>query len=136
MLIGENNKIMKSISSSGKIMFIDFSRDQHVYGDQLNIIVEFSALIKYNKINLDCQSWLHNNILSKSPNNPNINCSWIITREFGSYITLDFSFIEVKNKWIITVKMQKFSLYFLKIACEWTWLLKSLWWWQQRFRFD
>ena len=97
MLIGElfgtpSHKIMKSISSSGKTMFIDFSTEP------LNTIVEFSALIKYNKINLDCQSWLHNNTLSKSPNNPNINCSWIITREFGSYITLDFSFIEVKNK--------------------------------------
>ena len=78
-------------------MFIDFSRDQHVYGDQLNIIVEFSALIKYNKINLDCQSWLADNRLA-SPNNPNTNCSWIITGEFGSYITLVFSFIEVKNK--------------------------------------
>ena len=93
MLIGElfgtpNHKIMKSISSSGKIMFIDFSRSYY------NTIVEFSALIKYNKINLDCQSWLHNNILI-SPYNPNINCSWIITRKFGSYITLDFKFIDV-----------------------------------------
>ena len=99
MLIGElfgtpSHKIMKSISSSGRIMFIDFSRNH------LNTIVEFSALIKYNKINLDCQSCLDNNTL-KSPNNPNINCSWIITREFGSYITLDFSFIEVKNKSIL-----------------------------------
>ena len=57
--------------------------------------VEFVAFIKYHKINSDCQSWLNNNILI-SPNNPNINCSWIITRKFGSYITLDFRFIEVK----------------------------------------
>ena len=70
-------------------MFIDYSIEYS------NYIVEFSALIKYNKINLDCQSCLDNNTL-KSPNNPNINCSWIITRQFGAYITLDFNFIEVK----------------------------------------
>ena len=57
--------------------------------------VEFVATLTYNKINPDCQSWLDNNILI-SPYNPNINCSWIITRKFGSYITLDFKFIEVK----------------------------------------
>ena len=56
--------------------------------------VQFVATIKYNKINSDCQSWLDNNILI-SPYNPNINCSWIITRKFGSYITLDFKFIDV-----------------------------------------
>ena len=94
MLISElfgtpNHKVVKSISSSGKSIFIDFKK-QIDYGT-----VEFLAFIKYNKINPDCQSWLNNNILM-SPNNPNINCSWIITRKFGSYITLDFKFIEVK----------------------------------------
>ena len=94
MLISElfgtpSHKIIKSISSLGKSMFIELNRD---FG---NTIVEFSASIKYNKINPDCQSWLDDNTLA-SPNNPNINCSWIITREFGSYITLDFSFIEVE----------------------------------------
>ena len=94
MLIGEvfgtpNHKIVKSISSTGKSIFIDFKK-QYAYGT-----VEFVAFIKYNKINPDCQSWLNNNILM-SPNNPNINCSWIISRKFGSYIALDFKFIEVK----------------------------------------
>ena len=94
MLIGElfgtpNHRIMKSISSLGKSIFIDFKKQFWVG------TVEFVAFIKYNKINPDCQSWLNNNILM-SPNNPNINCSWIITRKFGSYITLDFKFIEVK----------------------------------------
>ena len=60
-----------------------------------NFKAEVVASIKYNKINPDCQSWLDKDILI-SPNNPNINCSWIITRKFGSYITLDFKFIEVK----------------------------------------
>ena len=93
MLIGEvfgtpNNKIVKSISSTGKSIFIDFKK-QSTWGT-----VEFVAFIKYNKINPDCQSCLVNNTLI-FPNNQNINCSWIITRKFGSYITLDFKFIKV-----------------------------------------
>ena len=94
MLIGElfgtpYHKVVKSISSSGKSIFIDFKK-QYKWGT-----VEFVASIKYNKINPDCQSWLDNNVLM-SPNHPNINCSWLITRKFGSYITLDFKFFEVK----------------------------------------
>ena len=97
MLIGEvfgtpKHKVVRSISSSGKSMLIGFKK-QSLLGR-----VEFVAFIKYHKINSDCQSWLNNNILM-SPNNPNINCSWIITRKLGSYITLDFDFIEVKPNW-------------------------------------
>ena len=93
MLVGElfgtpNHKVVKSISSSGKSIFIKFKK----HGIQGT--AEFVANIKYSKIIPDCQSWLDKNILL-SPNNPNINCSWIITRKFGSYITLDFKFIEV-----------------------------------------
>ena len=94
MIIGEvfgtaNHKVMKFISSSGKSIFIDLKK-QNVWGT-----VELVAFIKYNQIDLDCESWLDKNILI-SPNNPNINCSWIITKNFGSFITLDFNFIEVK----------------------------------------
>ena len=94
MLMGElfgtpNHKVVKSISSFGKI-FIDFKK-QYEYG-----AVEFVAFIKFNKFNPDCQSLLDENILM-SPINPNINCSWIITRKSGYYITLDFNFIEVKT---------------------------------------
>ena len=93
MIIGElfgtpNHKVVKYISSSGKTMSIEFKR-------QFFTTVEFVASIKYNKINPDCQSWINNNILM-SPKNPNINCSWIITKKFESYISLDFDFIEVK----------------------------------------
>ena len=103
MLIGKvfgtpNHKIVKSISSTGKSIFIDFKqhRIQFISGNIYDwFTVEFLAFIKYNKINPNCQSWLNNNILM-SPNDPNINCSWIITRKFGSYITLEFDFIEVK----------------------------------------
>ena len=70
-------------------MLIDFKKQ-----DSLGTH-EFLATIKYNKIIPDCHSWLDKNTLI-SPNNPNINCSWIITRKFGSYIILDFKFIEVK----------------------------------------
>ena len=102
MLIGEifgtqRHKVVKSISSSGESMFIDFQPHSY-YSD-----AEFVAFIKNNKINHDCQSWLDNNVLM-SPNYPNINCSWTITRIFGSYITLDFIFIEVKPL-NITAKM-------------------------------
>ena len=94
MAIGElfgtpNRNVTKSISSSGKYIFIKFSKTT------FSGVVDFVASINYNKINPDCQSWLDNNVLM-SPNHPNINCSWIITRKFGSYITLDFSFIGVK----------------------------------------
>ena len=96
MKIGEaygnsNNKLLKSMSSSGKSMFIDFKKQYHVGA------VEFKAPIKYNKIISDCQKWLDvkTNILM-SPNHPNnANCSWLITANFGSYIILNFKFIEV-----------------------------------------
>ena len=101
MLIGElfgtpNHRTVKSISSSKKSMFIHFKVHQQFYSYYGDDYVEFIASIKYNKINSDCQSWLKNNELM-SPNHPNINCSWIIARKFGSYIILDFSFIEVKS---------------------------------------
>ena len=94
MLIGEvfgttSHQVVKSISSSGKFMLIDFKKQIPFY------TIEFIATIKYNRIISHCQSWLDRNLLI-SPNNPNMNCSWIITRKFGSYITLDFKFIEVK----------------------------------------
>ena len=99
MLISEvfgtpNHKIVKSISSLGKSIFIDFKKHDK-YGT-----VEFLAFIKYNKINPDCQSWLNDDILM-TPNYANINCSWIITRKFGTYITLEFSFIVVKQNQLI-----------------------------------
>ena len=95
MLIGElfgtpSHKFVKSIASSQKSILVNVKK-QYFQG-----IVAFVASIEYNKINPNCQSWLDNNILI-SPINPNINCSWVITRKFGSYITLDFKFMEVKS---------------------------------------
>ena len=94
MKIGEifgnsNNKLVKTISSSGKEMFIDFKKEAF-WGN-----VSFFASIQYEKIYTDCQTWLdlEKNIL-RSPNNFS-NCSWIITKSFGSHISLYFSFIKV-----------------------------------------
>ena len=92
-----SHKVVKSISSLGKSILIVFKK-QYILQ-----VVEFEATIQYNKINPDCQSWLYNNMII-SPNNPKMNCSWIITRKFGYYITLDFSFIEVKLINIIVAK--------------------------------
>ena len=100
MLIGEvygnaNHKLTKSISSSGKALFIDFKK-------QLNSgTVEVFAAIKYKKMNSDCQTWfdLENNVLMTPADlnayNKSINCNWLITANFGSYITLKFAFIDV-----------------------------------------
>ena len=100
MLIGEvygnsNNKLTKSISSSGIALFIDFKKEGHVGN------VEVLAAIKYKKMNSDCQKWidLEINVLM-TPINLNtydnsINCNWLITAYFGSYITVKFTFIDV-----------------------------------------
>ena len=100
MLIGEvygdsNHKLTKSISSSGKALFIDFKK-QYYWGT-----VEVLAAIKYKKMNSDCQTWidLENNVLITPADlntyNNSINCNWLITANFGSYITLKFAFIDV-----------------------------------------
>ena len=102
MKIGEvygnsNNKLLKSISSSGKILFIDFKKQYKFWEHEMT---EFEASIMYNKIISACQSWLdvNTNILT-SPNHSNTtNCTWLITSNFGSYIILNFKFIEVNSK--------------------------------------
>ena len=101
MKIGEvygnsNNKLLKSISSSGKTLFIDFKKQYKLENQK----TEFEASIKYNKIMSACQNWLDvNTNMLMSPNHPNnTNCSWLITANFGSYIILNFKFIEVNSK--------------------------------------
>ena len=95
MLIGElfGTSSSKSISSSGKSMFIDFRKQASL----VTTINAFVVSIEYKKINSTCQSWLDlaNNVIM-SPIHTNINCHWLITRKFGYYITLQFSYIEVK----------------------------------------
>ena len=101
MKIGEiygnsNYKLLKSISSSGKTLFIDFKKQF----DWANEITELEAAIKYHKFMSACRSWLDvdTNMLT-SPNNPsNTICNWLITSNFGSYIILNFKFIEVTSR--------------------------------------
>ena len=115
MKIGEvygssNNKsiqvVLKSISSSGKSMFINF-KNNNLKKNELcrNRNLNLTALIKYKKINHDCQTWLDitTNILMSSNHPNNTNCSWLITANFGSYIILNFKFIEVNSKSRVTI---------------------------------
>ena len=74
MKIGEvygnsNNKLLKSISSSGKTLFIDFKKQDENLIE--NYMTEFEASIKYNKIMSACQTLLDvdTNILT-FPNHP------------------------------------------------------------------
>ena len=101
MKIGEvygnsNNKLLKSISSSGKSMFIDFKKN-HADSAEAELTT-IRVLIKYKKINFDCQKWLDldKNILMSPNHLKYTNCSWVITANFGSYIILNFTFVEVK----------------------------------------
>ena len=92
-----NNKLLKSISSSGKTLSIDFKKQYKLWEYQMT---EFEAFIKYNKIKSACQTWLDVKInILTSPNHPNTtNCTWLITSNFGSHIILNFKFIEVNFK--------------------------------------
>ena len=116
VLIGElfgtqNHKVVKSISSSRNFLYIKFQSKFNTYET-----VEFVASIKHNKINSYCKSWLDltNNILM-SPSHANINCSWLITRQYGTYVTLEFSYIEVKSM-NIDCYLYKYIMHFFEIA--------------------
>ena len=100
------NKLLKSISSSGKRMFINFKSQLNVYDENL----KFNTSIKYKKINDDCQTWLDikkNTLISPNQLN-NTNCTWLITSNFGSYFILNIKFIEVNSKTrVILVNFRK-----------------------------
>ena len=85
-------------------MFIDFKK-QYEHSDEN---AKFIASINYKKINFDCQKWLDvkTNILMSPNHSNNTNCSWLITSNFGSYIILDFTFIEVNfYSWVILIEL-------------------------------
>ena len=135
MQIGEvygnsNNKLLKSISSSGQTLFIDFKK-QYKFGNQNT---EFEAFIKYSKIMSACQNWLDvkTNILM-SPNHPiNSNCSWLITSNFGTFIGLNFTFIEVnyyfwlRNFVFMCSESSSYALLFKWINFSWANSLYSI----------
>ena len=105
MKIGEvygnnRNRKLKSISSSG-MMFIDFRKEHSgslsAYGDTK---AELKAIIKYNKFVSECQIWLDlKSSILKSPDKyeNNLNCSWLLSSTFGSYINLIFNNIYVSS---------------------------------------
>ena len=100
MKIGEvygnsNNKLLRSVSSSGKTLFIDF-RKQEEFVTGMTLL---EASINYRKRMSTCQTWLNveKNTLISPKHSKNTNCSWVITSNFGSYIILDFKFIEVNS---------------------------------------
>ena len=112
-----NNKLLKSISSSGKSMYIDFKK-LHDFGYVENAKTEFKASVKYKKKNFDCQTLLdaEKNILTIM--NININCSWLITSYFESHIILDFKFIEVNSCVISVFSKKKRYITFSKFDCS------------------
>ena len=98
MLIGgllgtSKHNVVKSISSSGNSMFLKFKKEDVVVNP------EFSASIYYNKIsNTNCPSWTDFSTSGwMSSSHSNIDCSWLITRQFGSYLTLKLRNVEVKS---------------------------------------
>ena len=100
MKIGEvygnsNNKLSKSITSSGKTLFINFKKQDKFENER----TEFEVSIKYTKI-MSCQNWLDvdTNILTSPNHSNNTNCAWLIASKFGYYIILNFKFIEVNSK--------------------------------------
>ena len=107
MLIGEvygnsHYKLTKSISSSGKVLFIDLKKQYYFeYEDGTKTILEVLASIKYKKMNSDCQTWidLENNVLMTPVDlntyNNSFICNWLINMHFGSYITLKFIYLDV-----------------------------------------
>ena len=113
MKIGEvfgmpNTKLLKSISSSGISMFIDFKKENKPSESSSEIEnATFTAIITYKKINYDCKTWLDlkNNILMSPHHSDITSCNWLITFNFGSYIILDFTFIEVNLEVILTYNL-------------------------------
>ena len=94
-----NNKLLKSISSSGKTIFIDFKKLDATYLRNEDVTTTITVSINYKKINFDCQTWLDvdKNILMSPTYSITTNCSWLISSKFGSYISLNFIYVEVKS---------------------------------------
>ena len=94
------NRQWQSISSSG-MMFIDFKKQfEQIFA--INIL-QLNALIKYSKVIPYCQTWLDlKNYTLKSPTiyDNNVNCSWLLSFNYGSYIKLQFNYIYVSSSFL------------------------------------
>ena len=94
----DKNKKWKSISSSGS-MFINFEKKRK---DKSHEKTEAIALIKYNKLP-ECQTWLElekNTLMSPDTYGKNLDCSWLLSSNFGSYIILHFDHIYVSSNFL------------------------------------
>ena len=93
------SKLLKSISSTVKTMFIEFKKVYFKPFEDEGANVSLIASINYKKINFDCQTWLDvkRNVLMSLTYPINTTCSWLISSKFGSYITLNFTYVEVIN---------------------------------------
>ena len=107
MKIGEiygnsDNREWRSISSTSKMMYIEIKK---VYkpmnsADAKLPIAKLKALIKYNNFIPYCQNWLNqtnNTLRSPDANATNLNCSWLLSAKFGSYIILHIDHIHVSS---------------------------------------
>ena len=71
-------------------MLVQFETDHEL------ISIGFSAKIHYTPINPICKDWLNINPgFLTSPNNPTIDCSWVISKSMGSTISIQFHTFEV-----------------------------------------
>ena len=110
-----NTKLLKSISSSGKSLFIDFKKQlKPSESDTVFENATFTAIITYKEINYDCKTLLDlkNNILMSPHHSDITSCNWLITFNFGSYIILDFTFIEVN------LEVHNFDLLYLLLKIK------------------
>ena len=93
---GYKNIKHRTISSSGKYMLVQFLTNEKdtSYG--------FKLTFNYMPIEPNCGNWLDMTAqILKSPDNPTINCSWvIIASSIGSNCTINFETFEVKCTWI------------------------------------
>ena len=85
-----NNKKM-TISSTGKEMLVQFLTDDY------DTSMGFNAFFDYMPIEQNCANWLNMTAqLLKSPDYPNIDCSWVITAPtIDSTIIIHFVMFEV-----------------------------------------
>ena len=98
--IKDKNKKWKSISSSG-MMFINFEKRR--IKDESHEKTELRALIKCNEYIPECQTWLElekNTLMSPDTYGNNLDCSWLLSSNFGSYIILHFDHIYVSSNFL------------------------------------
>ena len=92
----KGGKVKKTVTSTGQYMLV------HFQSDDVEVWHGFRAYFNQMPINSNCVDWLNTNDLSlTTPDNPSINCSWIITTSMGSIILINFHGFEVKKPYYL-----------------------------------